>query len=158
MTWLLPMIKEATINDVPQILSVLRDSILSCEKDHENNKKIIENWLANKTEDNLILWINAGIAFVYKDKNNVFGFILGSYNGEILLNYVSPDRQGAGIGRDLLNKIKDVYKNNGIEKITLDSTITAKNFYIKNNFKVIDDIYENDRLTGIRMVYPSGTT
>ena len=52
------MIRKATINDAKEFCQVLCISITElCKKDYENNDKILEKWLSNKTIENCKKWI-----------------------------------------------------------------------------------------------------
>ena len=145
-------IDKAELSDVKSIIQVIHNSILSCHADHHNNQASIDAWLANKTEENLALWIKHNYSLVYKQQEKVAGFLLISAKGEILLNYVEPNQQQQGIGKRLLDTAKVHYRNQGINKLSAESTITAKAFYQKNGFEVMDEIVEEGKLVAYRMV------
>ena len=145
-------IDKAELSDVKSIIQVMRNSILSCHADHHNNQASIDAWLANKTEENLALWIAHNYSLVCKQDNSIVGFFMASATGEILLNYVEPNRQQQGIGKSLLDTAKAHYHNQGIDKLSAESTITAKAFYQKNGFEVMDEIVEEGKLVAYRMV------
>lgn len=71
-----------------------------------------------------------------------------SLNGVILLNYVSPDYRFKGVSKAMLNHMEEFAKNIGILMCTLQSTYTAKYFYIsagyqfKNNNEKELEIYK----------------
>lgn len=145
------MIEKAEKADISDIVNVIRESILSCVEDHKNDKNIIKDWLDNKTEENLTIWIKSNLAFVYKENNQIYGIILASEKGEILLNYTLPKKQGLGIGSELLSHLKSKYQKENKKGMTVESTITAKGFYLRKGFEVTKDIYEEERLVGYRM-------
>lgn len=145
------MLELAQQKDAQAILNVVTLSIEACTLDHQNDPDIIQSWLSNKTLENMKLWIEKSYSFTYKKNGNIIGFILLSKEGNLLLNYVLPDQQGMGIGSALINHIIGICKSNNIEKIKLESTLTAKNFYLSNNFKIIEEIYENNNLVAYRM-------
>ena len=145
------MLELAQQKDAQAILNVVTLSIEACTLDHQNDPDIIQSWLSNKTLENMKLWIEKSYSFTYKKNGNIIGFILLSKEGNLLLNYVLPDQQGMGIGSALINHIIGICKSNNIEKIKLESTLTAKNFYLCNNFKIIEEIYENNNLVAYRM-------
>lgn len=144
------MIEKAELKDIPEILHVIQDSILSCIEDHHNDTEAINMWLANKTAENLKLWIEKNLAFIHKDRE-VDGFILVTYSGTILLNYVSPKKQNKGIGSKLLSYVKLILSEIGINKILLESTLTAQEFYKKNHFQLVESIYDKEKLVGFLM-------
>lgn len=118
-----------------EICNVLIRSITeACKKDH-NNGASLQEWLANKTPENVKKWIKSdNIGFVCSHKSIITGFILIDIKGHILLNYVLPVYIGKGCGHALLKKIEDYAQSNGIQQLHVDSTITAHEFYLKNGF------------------------
>lgn len=147
------MIKHANHNHLYEIVDVIRESILSCTLDHNNDARIIEEWLSNKTEENVSNWIVNNISFVYLYYGKVVGFICLSLNGVLLLNYISPSHQKKGFGRELLNYLINYCKLNNISHIYLESTLTALTFYKKNGFKVVNDIAEDGVVVGFVMIF-----
>ncbi|MFT4021901.1 MAG: GNAT family N-acetyltransferase [Acinetobacter sp.] len=145
------MILSATRNDVKNIVHVITLSIQACTLDHQENPEIIQKWLSNKTVENISIWMKNSFAFIYKKEGEVIGFILLSKAGVLLLNYILPDQQGVGIGSALLNQVIDTAKEKSIQKIALESTLTAKEFYLSKKFKIIEEIYENNQLVAYRM-------
>ena len=51
--------------------------------------------------------------------------------------YVHKDYQSKGIGKKLLEKAESSLKKMGCKKIKIMSTISAKNFYQRNGYKII---------------------
>ena len=82
------------------------------------------------------------ITWIFRQEGQIKGVILVSPQGEILLNYVAPNSQGQGIGRALLNQVKQAYLNKGISTLTAESTLTAQPFYLANGFECTENIYE----------------
>lgn len=122
-----------------QLCDLLIESItINCAADYNNDPEIIKEWLANKTPDNISLWINSksNISLVAFDTliNKCVGFILISKDGTILLNYVLPAFIYKGIGKILLKKIEEIAQESGIKVLSVISTITAKKFYERNGF------------------------
>lgn len=56
--------------------------------------------------------------------------------------FIHKDYQGMGHGNNFLNDISDDLKNKGFDNILLETSLQIKayNFYIKNDFVVLDDI------------------
>ncbi|WP_414837146.1 GNAT family N-acetyltransferase [Candidatus Nanohalococcus occultus] len=53
--------------------------------------------------------------------------------------YVKPDYTGKGIGEKLLQKAEKDAKENGLERLWCKSTITAKGFYQKHGYEVLEE-------------------
>jgi len=145
------MIEIAQKKDAQAILRVIENSIYECLLDHQNDPEIIKEWLSNKTVENVSVWIENSYSFIYKQDDEIVGFILLSKSGGLLLNYILPEKQGIGLGSVLLKYICDIARSNNIPKITLESTLTAKKFYLYNQFKIIESIYENNKIVAYLM-------
>ncbi len=57
--------------------------------------------------------------------------------GRVGLNYVSPDARFQGISRALLHAIEQRAAERGNTKVTLESTETARRFYLSNGYTEI---------------------
>lgn len=130
------MIRAAKIQDIPEILHVLQESIRSCVQDHQREESKIQAWLEKITHSNLLLWMHYNDSWIYSINQQTVGFIMVSDIGKILLNYTLPDLQGQGIGTSLLNSVIAHLKLRNLEQITLDSTQTALAFYQKQGFQI----------------------
>ncbi|MBP8098992.1 MAG: GNAT family N-acetyltransferase [Acinetobacter sp.] len=129
------MIRESRIEDIPEIIQVIHESIRSCVLDHQRNESNIQIWLEKTNQSNLLLWLLYNDSWVYIDNNRVVGFILVNDQGVILLNYIYPEMQQQGIGKALLMNMMERMHIKKVKKITLDSTQTALHFYKKHGFK-----------------------
>ncbi|AZN67630.1 GNAT family N-acetyltransferase [Acinetobacter haemolyticus] len=145
------MIEIAQQQDSKAILNVIQQSIESCSLDHDNNQNVIDEWLSNKTEENIINWINNSYSYMYKKDKKIVGFILMSKGGVILLNYVLPDYQGDGIGSAMVDFIISLSSSYQIDKIKLESTLTARKFYESKEFVILEETYEHEKLIGFKM-------
>ena len=131
-------IAEAKSEHSEKVCNVLTRSINElCAPDYNYDENILNDWLANKTPDNVKIWIesktNYSLVAITKEKE-IVGFILMSESGEILLNYVLPEYKNQGIGKQLLNTLEKYAKTLGLRSIKTVSTITAKSFYERNGF------------------------
>ena len=117
---------------------VLNRTILEvCAPDYNNDAKIIEEWLSNKTVQNVTSWIESTKLFsvvCIGNNGNVVGFGLTTLDGEILLNYVLPEFLFQGIGKKMLALMEKKIISTGIHEIIVVSSITAKPFYERNGY------------------------
>jgi len=130
-------VRLARLDDSPTICIILRRSITEvCTKDHKNNPDIISAWTKNKTIENVNSWLlnPDNYSFISSVNGIESGFGLMSSSGEILLCYVLPEALHVGVGSILLNSMIETAKNIGVQKVTVDSTQTAKGFYERNGF------------------------
>ena len=136
------MIRAAQLQDIPEILNVVHDSIRSCIKDHHRHESTIQIWLENKTQSNLIMWMHYNDSWVYVLNQHVVGFIMVSDQGRILLNYISSAEQQRGIGKALLETVIEHLKRKKIRQMSLESTQTACSFIKNMAFKSMSKTFQ----------------
>jgi len=82
--------------------------------------------------------------FVAVEDGEVIGF--GEYDEdkrEITGLYVHPDRMGNGAGEALLERVEQDAREHGLDTLECYSTITAKTFYERHGYEVIEEtMYE----------------
>ena len=131
-------IRLATDSDAEQISRVIRASIIDlCQDDHRGDQEVLDQWLANKTPQNVVAWLsNPDNLFFVADKG---GKILGAAcirrSGEINLNYVHPSARTQGVSSALLEALEAAVRSRGCRCCTLNSTATARRFYRKHGYK-----------------------
>jgi putative acetyltransferase len=74
--------------------------------------------------------------FLLLIKNELAGFIELESDGHIDCAYVSPKFQREGVATNLLNYVKSVAKNLGLDQLYVEASIVAKPFFSKNGFLV----------------------
>ncbi len=130
------VVRIAKHADAAAICQLLRESIRAvCALDYGNDEAVLTQWLHNKTPENVIKWINANhCCYVACQDGAVVGFVLMDDEGHLLLNYLLPQYFRQGIGTVLLREVECYAADHSIHTITVDSTITAKEFYLKQGF------------------------
>jgi GNAT superfamily N-acetyltransferase len=126
-------IRAAQVREAAAICSVLRRSIIElCVLDHQNNPARLEEWLANKTPENVASWIADPdhCLFVAAAGQTVLAVGGVRASGEITLNYVSPDGRFRGVSRAMLRQLEQTVRELGLSRATLTSTLTAHDFYL----------------------------
>ena len=102
-----------------------------CVADHGNDKAMLGRWLANKTPETFAAWLkDTGNTVLVADRGSLIAAV-GAVNndGEITLNYVSPDFRFQGVSKMLLAGVEAVSLSQGNSGATLFSTKTAHAFY-----------------------------
>lgn len=130
-------VRVAKNNDSTQVCNVLRRSILEVCAPVYNNKSVIDEWLQNKTEDNISQWIQSESTYsvVCTDENNtIVGFGLTTLTGKILLIYLVPEALYKGNGKMMLEQMEKRLFKEGVDEIHTVSSIMAKAFYERNGF------------------------
>ncbi len=135
------IVRDAICPDAPAIASMLRRSIEQlCREDHQGRAERLEPWLNNKTAAIVETWIAApGTRLVVADAADaILGVGGASDKGEILLNYVAPDARFRGVSKVVLTALETWLEASGIDACRLDSTATARRFYLDRGYQEVD--------------------
>jgi GNAT superfamily N-acetyltransferase len=131
-------VREARPEDAQEACAVLRRSIVElCAADHGHDSKLFAAWLANKTPEDFVAWMERADASYLLAINGGLIAAVGAVgdDGEILLNYVSPDARFLGASRVLLAALERRATERGAKQCTLISTETARRFYRARGFQ-----------------------
>jgi GNAT superfamily N-acetyltransferase len=125
-------IREAVPQDAATACAVIKRSIVElCAADHRNDPAILGRWLDNKTPGQVASWIakpgNSVLVAVEGDEILAVGAVTDQ--GEITLNYVSPEARFRGVSRAMLARLEARAIERGNGRCTLLSTETALRFY-----------------------------
>ena len=123
------------MSDAVSLARLHRGTIRSINKKDYSPKEIAA-WSGRTSAKRFKNLAELNARYVAWEKRRIVGF--GDYkNNEVMGLYIHKKDIGKGIGTQLLTKIeKEVYANGG-RTIKCTSTITARHFYEKNGFKVI---------------------
>lgn len=126
-------VRDAVHDDAEAMCVVLRRSIKElCASNHKDDPETLDTWLSNKTPENVRSWIDNPDQWVLVavDGDEMCGVGAAAVNGEILLNYVSPDARFRGVSKALLARLEEHLRANGATMATLTSTQIAHRFYL----------------------------
>jgi GNAT superfamily N-acetyltransferase len=130
------IIRDAVSEDASAACQTMRRSIAElCAADHHNDPAILQRWLSNKTPEIFRTWIkpdNSLLVVVENDSILAVGCV--THTGEITLNYVSPDARLRGVSSALLTALERRSRERGNEACTLESTETARRFYLARGY------------------------
>lgn len=132
------MIRKAEGTDSEDFCRIVRTSIIElCGLDHQGDSARLEEWLENKTVENCERWIidKDSNSFVAENDGEIVGVSHIGHNGHLYLCYVLPDVKGLGFGGQLLVAAEKSVSMLGLNKLTLESTITAQLFYEHYGYK-----------------------
>jgi len=125
-------IRRANYSDAPAACSVLRRSISElCIADHCDDPLVVANWLANKTPENLSLWMDQSDVFVAERDHSIVAVSAMTRDGWITLNYVLPEARFQGISKALVMHMEGHALERGCSVCRLETTKTAAHFYRK---------------------------
>lgn len=130
------MVRPATVFDVFDMSRVLIRSITElCAADHQGDADRIVEWVANKSPDGVLQWLNgAHDLWVAELDGQVCGVGAASPDGEVSVIYVDPSAVGRGVGAALLAQIEDHLRESGFAQANLKSTATALEFYVHHGW------------------------
>jgi GNAT superfamily N-acetyltransferase len=130
------IIRDAIEEDASAACDVMRRSIAElCVADHRNDPAILARWLSNKTPETFKSWIRPGnTLLVAVEDNAILAVGCVTDAGEITLNYVSPDARFRGVSAALLGALEARAKERGNERCALNSTETARRFYLARGY------------------------
>ncbi len=130
-------IRRAEPEDAEAVATLLVRSIREvCGPDYDNDEAILAPWCANKTPENMRRGIQNPNNYwiVAVEGETVAGTALMTLQGEIHLCYVLPEYLHRGIGKAMLEDLLRNARLLGLGKVMLESTRTAREFYLRNGF------------------------
>jgi GNAT superfamily N-acetyltransferase len=148
------LIRKARVEDAVAACKVMRRSIAEfCGSDHHDNPAVIGRWLANKTPKHWAEWLadEDNTVLVAIEGEAVLSVGAVKNDGEITLNYVSPDVRFRGVSRAMLAELEAVARNLGNVSCNLISTETARRFYLASGY---DEVGMPEGKFGTTSSYP----
>jgi GNAT superfamily N-acetyltransferase len=129
-------IRDATPDDAVAACEVMRRSISElCFTDHGNDPEILQRWLSNKKPETFRSWIQpANSLRLAVESDTILAVGCVTADGEITLNYVSPDARFRGVSKALLADLERRASKQGNAVCRLESTETAHRFYLTRGY------------------------
>jgi len=129
-------------SDAVAACEVVRQSISElCVADHCNDEKTLSAWLENKSVDMFQRMIRdetkSCVVAILDDTVCGFGHI--SHSGNIGLLYVAPEARFLGASTAMLGWLEDEAFRLGVKAVTLNSSLTAKPFYLARGYVMAGD-------------------
>lgn len=103
----------------------------TCNNDYSNEQ--IEAWLSSINKANWIVMFKNNYTLIAFKDNTPIGFGDISNNNYLNMLYVHPKYQNRGIA----TLICDILEQKANNEITVDASITAKNFFLKRDYMII---------------------
>ncbi|HEV8388826.1 MAG TPA: GNAT family N-acetyltransferase [Dongiaceae bacterium] len=99
--------------------------------------EVIRGWAARVSAASLRASTDRCKRWVAFDLGRIVGFCEHTFDGELSRIYVHKDYLGKGLGSRLLGFAEASLRKLGCERIWLDATVTAKDFYLANGYEVV---------------------
>ena len=147
------IVRAATAADAVAACEVMRASISElCVLDHHNDPEILRRWLANKTPEHFAAWLSDPNASLLLAVEAEVVLAVGRVkdDGEITLNYVSPQARFRGASTALLNAMAVRARARGATRCHLASTETAHRFYLARGYT---DVGTSESMFGTSVCY-----
>jgi GNAT superfamily N-acetyltransferase len=127
------MIRKASSEDLASCSELIQQVIGQVNAKHYS-PDIICAWQECNALPNLEEEIKRTDFIVYEEKGAIIG--VGAIEGSHIKKvYVSPNYQGRGLGKMLLESLEQMARKNGFAECNLNSTINALNFYKKFGYE-----------------------
>jgi ribosomal protein S18 acetylase RimI-like enzyme len=142
-------IRQATAQDIPLIHQLAKDVFFTTYEPLQPKEKVkyLFDLMYNTTALTEQMENKKHVFLLAKDETGYLGYASYEFNykgynkTKIHKIYVMPYSQGKGVGREMINKIADVSKQNKVEVLLLDvyRHNPAINFYEKLGFKNVGE-------------------
>lgn len=126
------VLTTAKAEDAAILVDIIRASITElCAADHNDEDVPLNEWLSNKTTENMLMWIAKPELemLVARVGGEIAGMGTCNDKGRILMNYVSPDFRFMGVSKVIMTGLENHVKGLGFAQATLESSKTALEFY-----------------------------
>lgn len=129
-------IRPPKTSEARAVSRVLRRSIVElCGEDHGGDVHRIGDWLSNKSPQQVARWIaDREQLWCVAGREQIEGAGAVRRDGRLLLLYVDPSARFTGVSRALLDQLELDAFQAGAAKITLQSTRTARRFYLEAGY------------------------
>lgn len=132
-------IRQATQNDLDAIIQLFSETIeVVNAKDYSAEQ--IRVWKAGASkQEKWLKKISEQYFLIAEIDKSLVGFGSIAHDGYLDFMYVSKDHQGRGVASEIYNSLEKFAVENGIGKIVSEVSITAKPFFEKKGFEVLQE-------------------
>lgn len=132
-------IKQATQSDLDAIIQLFMETIeVINAKDYSAGQITVCKGGASKKEK-WLKKVSEQYFLIAEINNRLVGFGSITHDGYLDFMYVSKDHQRKGVASEIYNSLENFAVKNGISKIVSDVSITAKPFFEKKEFEVLQE-------------------
>ena len=151
------VVRPATRADAAHACQVLVRSMREiCAKDYGHDQALLAQWCANKTVENVAEWITNPDHYFLVAEALPLGIVgvglLHMPTGTIALCYIAPEVLHQGVGKRFLRAMEEHARALGHAHICLESSITARPFYLRNGYHPNGAPTHGHPITGFPMI------
>ena len=130
-------LRQISIKDQLELKKVYFDSIQSLdEKLYSQEQK--RAWSSQAWDNpNFDKSITQGKGWLLIEKGTIFAFATRYPNNRISLFYCKSKFQRKGYGSQLLNKLEDEAKKEGLDSLSTEASLISYELFLKNKWKII---------------------
>ncbi|WP_035659225.1 GNAT family N-acetyltransferase, partial [Bradyrhizobium sp. STM 3809] len=133
-------IRSATPDDASELSALIQEAVRTTNS-RDYGPAIIEAICANFTRDKLLEKMSQRDVFVAAGPDGLVGtvslFIGSSGTARLHSMFVAPRHQGRGLGRRLIGHLESHAAGKGVSELSLSSSITARLFYTKLGYELV---------------------
>src|SRR3989338_4302179 len=129
-------IRRVRDEEYAEIARLLRQTIRSVNA-NDYPEDVIDSWSAKTGAQDFRKSADICKRWVALDVDGIIGFCEHNLKCEVSRMYVHKDHLRKGVGSRLLEVAEDSLEKQGCKKISIESTVTAKDFYEKNGYKIM---------------------
>lgn len=128
------LVKEG---DYAEIARLRRQTIRNVNS-NDYSEDIIHDWTTQTNTRKFRENSDKHKRWIAIEKDQIIGFCDHNFECELSRMYVHKDHLRKGVGSRLLKVAEGSLKKQGCKEVSIESTITAKAFYEKNGYKMIE--------------------
>ncbi|MBI3619424.1 GNAT family N-acetyltransferase [Candidatus Peregrinibacteria bacterium] len=129
-------IRQARLEDSAEIALLRRQTIRHVNA-NDYPEEVIESWSVKVGAQDFRKSADTCKRWVALEKERIIGFCEHNDACELSRMYVHKDHLRKGVGSRLLKVAEASLEKQGCAEINIESTVTAKNFYERNGYKVL---------------------
>lgn len=134
-------IRKYRSQDTPEIVQLFYDTVHTINKKDYTSEQL-EVWAPKISQENIEHWktsLTQNRTYVAEINGKIVGFGDISPTGYLARLYVHKDFQGQGIASALVQILEKEAKTLGVSEITTHASITAKPFFERRGYRVIQE-------------------
>lgn len=125
-------------------VALLRSQTIRTVNAKDYPEDVIENWSAKMNAEDLRKSADTCKRWIAVEGEKIIGFCEHTFDGEVSRIYVHTGHLRRGVGSRLLKVAEQSIQEQGCTEIHLESTVTAKEFYVKNGYQVKEKNFHNN--------------
>jgi len=127
------MIRLIEERDLHRVSALIQNTLLVSNL-ADYDLEIIGNLLSAFSPQELRALARKRRIYIFEEDGVLLGTI-GLEDDKVYNFFVSPDRQGSGVGGELLDFVENQARVEGRRKLTVDSSLTAVSFYRRKGYR-----------------------